>query len=145
MHPTLCLTRADVAFYDGNNLLDLKWRQPDRVEVRFPGHKGDQAGVSSIVDRTRDEASGARSGLRSDGTAVALMVELLSCGSMLPKHTSVLVLVTGVSERSQLGNTVRRYIRLDTSLWSRRESRRNSHCILFELGGAQHSRQGRSV
>ena len=43
--------------------------------------------------RTRDEVSGARSGLRSDGAAVALMVELLSCGVMLPEHTSVLVLV----------------------------------------------------
>ena len=92
MHPTPCLTRADVAFYDGNNLLDcLKWRQADRVKVRFRGHKGDQAGGGSIVVRTRDEASGARSGLRSDGAAVALMVELLSCGAMPPEHTSVLV------------------------------------------------------
>ena len=78
MHPTPCVARADVAFYDGNNLLGcLKWRQAD--------------GVDSIVVRTRDEASGVGSGLRSDGAAVALMVELLSCGAMLPEHTSVLV------------------------------------------------------
>ena len=92
MHPTPCLTRADVAFYDGNNLLGcLKWRQADRLEVRFRGHKGGQAEVGNIVVRTRDEVSGTRSGLRSDGAAVALMVKLLSCNAMLPEHTSVLV------------------------------------------------------
>ena len=37
-------------------------------------------------------------------------------------------------------------MRLDLSFWSRRDSRRNSHCILFEFGGGgQHSRQGVSV
>ena len=50
VHPTPGLTRADVAFYDGKNLSGgLKWRQADRVEVRFRGHKGDQAEVGSIV------------------------------------------------------------------------------------------------
>ena len=40
VHPTPCLTRADVAFYDGSNLLDcLNWWQADRVDVRFRGHK----------------------------------------------------------------------------------------------------------
>ena len=61
------------------------------VEVRLLGHKGDQAGVGSIVVRERDEVSGARSGMRSDGAAVALMVELLSLGAMLPDDTSVFV------------------------------------------------------
>ena len=50
VHPTPGVTLADVASYDGKNLLGcLKWRQADRVEVRFRGHKGDQAGVCSIV------------------------------------------------------------------------------------------------
>ena len=38
-----CLTRGDVAFYpDGMQLENMRWRQADRVVVRFKGHKGDQ-------------------------------------------------------------------------------------------------------
>ena len=36
--------------------------------------------------RTRDTVQGTRSGLQSDGAAVALMVELMSFHSMLPEH-----------------------------------------------------------
>ena len=50
VHTTPGLTWADVAFYDGKILLGcLKWRQADRVEFQFRRHKGDQAGVGSIV------------------------------------------------------------------------------------------------
>ena len=46
------------------------------IEVCFRGHKGDQAQQGSV--RTRDDASGTRSGVGAGGGAVALMVELLS-------------------------------------------------------------------
>ena len=46
--------------------------------------------VGSTLVRKRGKV-GARSGIRSDGAAVDLMVEFLSCGAVLPKHTSVLV------------------------------------------------------
>ena len=63
------------------------WRQVDKVEVWFRGHKGGQPREGSMVVRTRDAVQGARSGLRSDGAAVALIMELRSCHSMHPKHT----------------------------------------------------------
>ena len=144
VYPTPFLTQPDVAFYDGNNLLCcLKWRQVDMVKVRFRGHQGYQAGVGSIVVRTRDDVSGARSELRSDGAAVTLMAELLSCGAMLPEHNSMFSyrcrgkVVTW--QYNQAINAIRYLV------WSRRENWGNSHGILFELGGAQHLRQGRVV
>ena len=51
VHPTSGLTRSDVALYDGKNLLGcLKWRQADRVEVRFSGSvdtKGTKPGLAA--------------------------------------------------------------------------------------------------
>lgn len=80
VHPAHCLTRQDVAFFQGDRQLQyLHWRQADRIEVRFRGHKGDQEQRGNVRVRTRDETHGPRSGYRADGGAVALMVELLSC------------------------------------------------------------------
>ena len=46
VHPAHCLTRGDVAFFSGGSQLRrLEWSEADRVEVRFRGHKGDQAQV----------------------------------------------------------------------------------------------------
>ena len=43
VHPVHCLTRGDVAFFaTGTQLRDTRGQQPDKVEVRFKGHKGDQ-------------------------------------------------------------------------------------------------------
>ena len=87
MHPTHRLTRADVAFYSGDSQLSyLYWQQADRGKARPRGHKGDQVGDGSVVVRTRDTVQGTRSGLLSDGAAVALVVEPTSYHSMLPEH-----------------------------------------------------------
>ena len=45
--------------------------------------------------RTSDEVGEARSELRSNGAAVAFMVELLRCAAMLRERTSVLVPMEG--------------------------------------------------
>ena len=50
----------------------------------FRGHKGDHAQQGSVVVRTRDDASGTRSGVEAGGGAVALMVELLSVYPTMP-------------------------------------------------------------
>ena len=55
----------------------------DRAEVRFCGHKGDQAQVGSVIVRTQSEVRGPCSELGEGG---ALMVALLSCFSALPEH-----------------------------------------------------------
>ena len=85
VHPAHCLTRRDVALFRGDSQLAyLNWRQADRIEVHFRGHKGDQDQRGDVRVRTRDAARGPRSGYRADGGAVALMVELLSCHPTLP-------------------------------------------------------------
>ena len=79
VHPVHCLTRRDVALYKGERrLTSLQWHQATSIEVRFRGHKGDQAQQGSVIVRTCDDASGTRSGVGAGGGAVALMVELLS-------------------------------------------------------------------
>ena len=84
-HHAHCLTRKDVAFFSGNNQLEyVHWRQADKVEINFKGHKGDQDQIGEVRARTRDEISGPQSGYRADGGAVALMVELMSCHATLP-------------------------------------------------------------
>ena len=63
VHPVHCLTRKDVALYKGERrLASLQWHQASSIEVRFRGHKGDQAQQGSVIVRTRDDASGTRSG-----------------------------------------------------------------------------------
>ena len=62
----------------GRQLGSLQWHQATSIEVCFRGHKGDQAQQGSVIVRTRDDPSGARSGAGAGGCAVALMVELLS-------------------------------------------------------------------
>ena len=59
-------------------LTSLQWKQATNIEVRFRGHKGDEAQQGSVVVRTRDNAWGMRSGVGAGGGAVALMVALLS-------------------------------------------------------------------
>ena len=79
VHPVICLTRRDVALYKGERrLTSLQWHQATSIEVRFRSHKGDQAQQGSVIFRTRDDASGTRSGEGASGGADALMVELLS-------------------------------------------------------------------
>lgn len=87
VHPAHCLTRGDVAFFRGDIQLEyVHWRQADSVEVNFRGHKGDQAMKGNVRVRTRDETSGPRAGYRTDGGAVDLMLELLSCHATLPAN-----------------------------------------------------------
>ena len=87
VHPVHCLTRGDVAFFaTGTQLRNTRGQQPDKVEVRFKGHKGDQEQVGSVRVRTRSEVRGPRSSFRADGGAVALMLELMSCFPGLPDH-----------------------------------------------------------
>ena len=84
-HPAHCLTRKDVAFFSGNNQLEyVHWRQADKVEKTFRGHKGDQIQIGEMRARTLDEISGPQSGYRADGGAVALIVELMSLHATLP-------------------------------------------------------------
>ena len=90
VHPVHCLTRKDVALYrGGQRLISLQRHQATSIEVRFRGHKGDQAKQGSVMVRTRDDARGALSEVGEGGEAVALVVELLSSYSALPKSTSL--------------------------------------------------------
>ena len=83
-HPVHCLTRKDTTFFSGSNQLEcVHWRQADKMEINFRGHKGDQDQIGEVRARTRDEISGPQSGYRADGGAVALM-ELMSCHTTLP-------------------------------------------------------------
>ena len=66
-------------------LASLQWHQATSIEVRFHGHKGDQAQQGSVIVRTRDDASGTPSGLGAGGGGVALMVELLSVYPTMPE------------------------------------------------------------
>ena len=80
VHPLHCPTRGDMAFFaEGTQLGERRRQQPDRVEVRFKGHKGDQEQAGSVRVRTRSEVRGPRSSFRADGGTVALMLELRSC------------------------------------------------------------------
>ena len=68
-----------MALYKGERrLTSVRWHQATSIEVRFHGRKGDQAQPGSVIVRTRDDASGTRSGVGTGGGTVALMVELLS-------------------------------------------------------------------
>ena len=73
-HPAHCL-----AFVSGNNQLEyMHGRHADKVEMNVRGQKGDQDQIGEVRAGTRDETSGPKSGYRTDGGAVALMVELMS-------------------------------------------------------------------
>ena len=75
-----------MALYKGERrLASLQWHQATSIEVHFLGHKGDQAQQGSVIVRTRDDASGTRSGVGAGGGAVALMVELLSVYPTMPE------------------------------------------------------------
>ena len=75
-----------MALYKGQQrLTSLQWHQATSIEVRFHGHKVDQAKQGSVIVRTRDDASGTRSGVGAGGGAVALMVELLSVYPTMPE------------------------------------------------------------
>ena len=75
-----------MALYKGERrLASLQWHQATSIEVRFRGHKGDQARQGSVIVRTRDDAPGTRSGVGAGGGAVALMVELLSVYPTMPE------------------------------------------------------------
>ena len=53
-----------MALYKGERrLISLQWHQATSIEVRFRGHKCDQAQQGSVIVRTRDDASGTRFGL----------------------------------------------------------------------------------
>ena len=65
VHPVHCLTRGDVAvFATDTQLRDTRGQQPDKVEVWYKGHKGDQDQVGSVRVRTRSEVRGPRSSSR---------------------------------------------------------------------------------
>ena len=63
----------------------MQWHQATSIEVRFRGHKGDQAQQGSVIVHTRDDASGTRSWVGAGGGAVALMMELLSVYPTMPE------------------------------------------------------------
>ena len=55
-----------MALYKGERrLTSLQWHQATSIEVRFRGHKDDHTQQGSVIVRTRDDASGTRSGDRS--------------------------------------------------------------------------------
>jgi len=86
INPVHCLTRDDVALYDGEEELPFgKWHRATRAVVYFRGHKGDQERRGSVIVRTRDVCRGSRSKVDADGGAVAILVELLSIHPALPK------------------------------------------------------------
>ena len=101
VHSAHCLTRGDVAFYAGSTQLEyMRWRQADRVEVRFKVHKGDQEQIESVRVRTRREVRDSKSSFREDGGTVALMlVELMSCFPSLPDHAPLSSYRSGKSVR----------------------------------------------
>lgn len=87
IHPFHCLTRGQIAFRSGERQLEyMDWPKADSVEVLFPGHKADQMQLGTVRLRTRDEVYGPRSGYRTGGGAVALMVALMSRYPTLPDH-----------------------------------------------------------
>ena len=84
VRPAHCLTRRDVALFRGDKSVGIPdWRQADRIEVHFRGHKGDQEQRGNVKVCTQGDVHGPRSGHRADGGAVALM-ELSSCHPTLP-------------------------------------------------------------
>ena len=96
VHPVHCLTRGDVAPYAGERRLSLlQWHQATRIDVRFRGHKGDQAQQGSVIVRTRDAALGPGSGVGAGGGAVAVMVELLSMHVALPESAPLSAYLCG--------------------------------------------------
>ena len=64
----------------------MRWRQTDRVQVRFKGHKGDQEQIASVRVRTRNEVRGLKSSFRVNDGAVALMLDFMLSFSSLPDH-----------------------------------------------------------
>ena len=81
-----------MALYKGERrLTSLQWHQATSIEVHFRGHMGDQAQQGSVIVRTRDDASGTRSGVGAGGGAVVLMVELLSVYSTMPERGTLVV------------------------------------------------------
>ena len=95
-----------MALYKGERrLASLQWHQATSIEVRFRGHKGDQARQGSVIVRTRDDASGMRSGVGAGGGAVALMVELLSVYPTMPESAPLSFI--GVVTRLECGDTRR--------------------------------------
>ena len=76
-------------YTEERRLTSLQWHQVTSIEVRFRGSKGDQAEQGSVIVRTRDDASGTRSGVGAGGGAVALMAELLSVYPPMPESASL--------------------------------------------------------
>lgn len=119
-----CLTWGEVTIYDlhgGMAVTRLQGHQATYIEVRFRGHKGDQAPQGSVMTRTREEARGPRSGIGAGGGAVAFMVELLLSHPTLPENAplssyrcgivcewSIMGLHAGPSGSSQSGRKGRR-------------------------------------
>ena len=60
--------------------------RPTRLRTGFGDTTRTKHGKVASLCRTRDAVQGALSGLKSDGAAVTIMMELMSCHSMLPKH-----------------------------------------------------------
>lgn len=87
VHPVHCLTRDDVALYDGDEELPFgKWHLATRAVIYYRGHKGDPEQRGSVIVRTRNVCRGPRSKVNAEGGAVAILVELLSIHPTLPKN-----------------------------------------------------------
>ena len=64
----------------------MQCHQATNIEVRFRGQKGYQTEQGSHIVYTRDDASGTRSGVGAGGSAVALMLGLLSVYPTVPER-----------------------------------------------------------
>ena len=85
VHSGHYLTRCDVAFHAGGTQMEYKrWGQPDRVEVRFKGHKGDQEQMGSVRVRTRIKVCRSKSSFRKANGVVTLLLELMSAFLAFP-------------------------------------------------------------
>ena len=84
VHSEFCLTRGDVAFYDGpNHLVGSDRRRADRVEVSFRASKADQKRVGATITRTRGRGNGSDAWGGQDRGAVEILLDILDLSSSL--------------------------------------------------------------
>ena len=75
--------RLFFVFAGDRQLRRLQWSDADGVEVRFRGHKGDQAQAGSVIVRTRSEVRGTCSelGARRRSRCFYGSTMVMFCGS----------------------------------------------------------------
>ena len=103
----------------------MQWHQATSIEVRFRGPKGDQAQQGSVIVRKRDDASGTRSGVGGGGSAVDLIVVLLSVYPTMPESAPL--------SSYRCGNEVRVWRRIEAFVALRKVAARAGD-DLIEVG-----------